>query len=450
VINKPHQISFGERLAVSKISRDLPEVHPTKKRVRKKSQASFKPPVRLFLKFNFIVLILLLLLPLPRLLHDNLWGLKTLIAGTFQFQMALVGMFVLYLIRLRLGAIVKVGLWVGGGLLPLHFFDLIRITLSGSPHPHAILSNGVCALFSLCGFLVFRTTHRKIKRSGQGWANKIPKRSKNLLVVLSLLLCGGVVLEYGARLMTSADGTRASLWRWDTLHVQLNDMGFRSPPVEWDKWMNSRRILILGQEAAYGMGIPQDELINVILKKRLETEFPVEIINASKPHWDIDDQIEFFDAWKQRLKPHLVILAHDMSEIYPPQMVGVKDFLGSHSYLMGLLLPLGRHKVHDTSSPQLNDTINDLNRLKSMAQTMNSQLILMILPQAVHNDVAFLAEAQNQFCEEIHVYHVPCVGQMASDFPIRSSRTQLHRMAGITLGDYILDSPEWVGLETVK
>jgi hypothetical protein len=103
------------------------------------------------------------------------------------------------------------------------------------------------------------------------------------------------------------------------LRIKLNNFGLRGPdislPVEGEY-----RIIILGETQAYGLGIPDGQLISTVLQDKLnETENKTyyRVINCGVRAYSLNQQYLFFKSVIPQMKPNHVILLFFYYNFFP-------------------------------------------------------------------------------------------------------------------------------------
>jgi lysophospholipase L1-like esterase len=99
--------------------------------------------------------------------------------------------------------------------------------------------------------------------------------------------------------------------------ISINSQGFRGPeipPVKGDTY----RIVALGESTTFGMtlqpgDLPWPEVLEQIIRKRLKTRRPVEVINAGVPAYTVTDSLYRLPRDILPLKPDLLISYHGVN-----------------------------------------------------------------------------------------------------------------------------------------
>jgi len=96
------------------------------------------------------------------------------------------------------------------------------------------------------------------------------------------------------------------LYELDPSHAEHNSLGLRGPEVAVQPAPGVRRVLVLGDSIAYGMGVATNETLAARLEERLGDS--VEVLNAGVPGWSILQEAAWFEARGARLEPDGVLL----------------------------------------------------------------------------------------------------------------------------------------------
>jgi len=99
--------------------------------------------------------------------------------------------------------------------------------------------------------------------------------------------------------------------------ITINRHGFRGPDFPLDKG-NAYRIIALGESTTFGITLqaadkPWPELLEQMIRERLKTRRPVEVINAGSPLYSIENNLDRMRLDILALKPDLVISYHGLN-----------------------------------------------------------------------------------------------------------------------------------------
>ena len=110
----------------------------------------------------------------------------------------------------------------------------------------------------------------------------------------------GWSLTPGASLV-SVDNQRDFRYR-----IDVNSLGLRDREMAVEKPQGVRRVLVLGDSFAFGVGLKQDERFSDMLQAMLPGD--VQVINGGVPGWGTDQEMLFYETSLRRLQPDLVVL----------------------------------------------------------------------------------------------------------------------------------------------
>jgi hypothetical protein len=110
----------------------------------------------------------------------------------------------------------------------------------------------------------------------------------------------GWSLTPGASLV-SVDSQRDFRYR-----IDVNSLGFRDREVDVNKPDGVRRVLVLGDSFAFGVGLKNEERFSDMLQRMLPDD--VQVINCAVPGWGTDQEMLFYEKSLRRLQPDLVVL----------------------------------------------------------------------------------------------------------------------------------------------
>jgi lysophospholipase L1-like esterase len=96
--------------------------------------------------------------------------------------------------------------------------------------------------------------------------------------------------------------------------ISINSLGFRGPEISASK-DGFYRIVVLGESTTFGMTIqpgdePWPERLEQIIRQRLKTRLPVQVINAGVPAYGIHDNLRRLPAEILPLQPDMIISYH--------------------------------------------------------------------------------------------------------------------------------------------
>lgn len=102
--------------------------------------------------------------------------------------------------------------------------------------------------------------------------------------------------------LVSVDSQRDLRYR-----IDVNSHGLRDRDVPFENPDGKKRVLILGDSFAFGVGLNAGERFSDVLEGMLGGE--VEVINAGVPGWGTDQEMLFYESSLRRFAPDVVVLA---------------------------------------------------------------------------------------------------------------------------------------------
>ncbi|HEU4929297.1 MAG TPA: hypothetical protein VFU38_05655 [Candidatus Krumholzibacteria bacterium] len=120
----------------------------------------------------------------------------------------------------------------------------------------------------------------------------------------------GSVIQYDSTLgwsltpgasLVSVDSQRDFRYR-----IDVNSLGLREREIEFQKPDGVRRVLVLGDSFAFGVGLKDGERFSDMLQETLPDD--VQVLNAGVPGWGTDQEMLFYETALRRLEPDLVVL----------------------------------------------------------------------------------------------------------------------------------------------
>lgn len=100
-------------------------------------------------------------------------------------------------------------------------------------------------------------------------------------------------------------------------HIVINSLGFRGPEIPKDKG-NTYRIVALGESTTFGITLdaadrPWPDLLQQLIRERLNLKRPVEVINAGVPGYNLNHNLFRFAKDILPLQPDLVLSYHGIN-----------------------------------------------------------------------------------------------------------------------------------------
>lgn len=102
--------------------------------------------------------------------------------------------------------------------------------------------------------------------------------------------------------LVSVDSQRGLRYR-----IDVNSNGLRDRDVPVAKQDGRKRVLILGDSFAFGVGLNAGERFSDLLDGMLEDD--VDVVNAGVPGWGTDQEMLFYESSLRGFKPDVVVLA---------------------------------------------------------------------------------------------------------------------------------------------
>jgi hypothetical protein len=103
-----------------------------------------------------------------------------------------------------------------------------------------------------------------------------------------------------------------SHYEWQSIPVDINSHGLRSPETTYEKPPDTFRILNLGDSVAMGWGVREEDTYGRRLETLLNTKaagtLRYEVINAGTPGWNLENELAYLEAEGLKYDPDLVLL----------------------------------------------------------------------------------------------------------------------------------------------
>ncbi len=93
--------------------------------------------------------------------------------------------------------------------------------------------------------------------------------------------------------------------------VEVNSLGLRDREIPEKRESGKKRILILGDSVAFGIGLDYGDRFSDIMQRALGDD--VEVLNAGVPGWGNDQELLYYERKGRNLHPDLVILTLTLS-----------------------------------------------------------------------------------------------------------------------------------------
>lgn len=90
--------------------------------------------------------------------------------------------------------------------------------------------------------------------------------------------------------------------------VHINGLGLRGPELAPSRQKGVRRVLVLGDSFAFGLGVDQRHTFGAQLAELLSATMPTEAVNLGVTGYGTDQELLLFEQLGRRLQPDLVVL----------------------------------------------------------------------------------------------------------------------------------------------
>lgn len=103
-----------------------------------------------------------------------------------------------------------------------------------------------------------------------------------------------------------------SHYEWQSINVDINSHGLRSPETTYAKPPGTFRILNLGDSVAMGWGIREEDTygrrLESLLNEQSSDNRRFEVINAGVPGWNVENELAYLQAEGLKYQPDLILL----------------------------------------------------------------------------------------------------------------------------------------------
>lgn len=103
-----------------------------------------------------------------------------------------------------------------------------------------------------------------------------------------------------------------SHYEWQSITVDINSHGLRSPETTYAKPPGTFRILNLGDSVAMGWGIREEDTygrrLESMLNEQSHGDRRFEVINAGVPGWNVENELAYLQAEGLKYQPDLILL----------------------------------------------------------------------------------------------------------------------------------------------
>ena len=173
----------------------------------------------------------------------------------------------------------------------------------------------------LCGALVVTAVLRATRGASQapGWSRTAVLAATPLILAascdrLALLTYPPIPPDPSAVLFESHPARRWTLRQnaiAPSLDIKLNDRRMRGPVIPWEKAPGERRVLILGDSVAFGVGVAGEQCFDRLAAARLQQDGVdgITIVNLSVPGYAPWQQLDMLQTEGMAYDPDVVIYA---------------------------------------------------------------------------------------------------------------------------------------------
>jgi hypothetical protein len=203
-------------------------------------------------------------------------------------------------------------------------------------------------------------------------------------------------------------------YEWQSIPVDINSHGLRSPETTYEKVPDTYRILNLGDSVVMGWGVREEATYGMRLESLLNEEsngdLHFEVINAGVPGWNLENALAYLQAEGLKYEPDLILLGitlandikGDSALLADNQPASIK-WLRSNTYFWPFLTvqlrwmearAQGRDRIDvidpptspdkyfplDPDARQWNEVWNSVSTIKQMAGDKDIPVVLIIFP----------------------------------------------------------------------
>lgn len=218
-------------------------------------------------------------------------------------------------------------------------------------------------------------------------------------------------------------------------YLEVNKDGFRGKDISTTKPAGTTRIMVIGDSAAFGYAMNQDETFSAILEKILNEKHPdkkFEVINTAVPGYTSFSSCRFFIEKGIRFQPDILIVSHnndpdldwdeDKNRATPASITPLLKIL----YKSGIYMTLRREILNRRykSTPHLKDEVPP------------GQGVWRVSPADMKDNLESVFELCKKNNIKIVVISMPRAEE--EDFPIEFYRSTMKKAAD-AYGGYFLD-----------
>jgi lysophospholipase L1-like esterase len=176
-----------------------------------------------------------------------------------------------------------------------------------------ILGNIALMIASTCVFLlVIELGVRGLQASGR----------LEVLSSSALVERGDALESHNARLIRSSNPLLVH--EFDVDDPLINALGARGPEIAREKPPHARRIAVLGDSVAFGLGVPTEQTFSTQLEKLINSENgseAVQVLNFGVNGYGTAEELELYKTRVAALEPDILILGYVLNDPYPPEVM---------------------------------------------------------------------------------------------------------------------------------
>lgn len=266
-----------------------------------------------------------------------------------------------------------------------------------------------------------------------------------------------------------------SRYEWQSIPVQINSKGLRSPETGYEKPAGVYRILNLGDSIAMGWGVRQEDTygqrLGNLLNQKAAEGLKVEVINAGVPGWNLQNERAFLVAEGLKYQPDLILLditivndIYGKSALVSQNRSGLIEWLRENTYFwpflsiqanwlqarlngkdrIAVIDPPVRASSYfpmDAEASQWKRALSTIFEMDKVAQANNAQLVPVLFPL----EYQVLDESYTTLPQEIFTARLERAGIPVLDLlPAFQSACQAKTGGGCTLQDRYLFADVWM------
>jgi lysophospholipase L1-like esterase len=194
--------------------------------------------------------------------------------------------------------------------------------------------------------------------------------------------------------------------------LKVNRFGFRGEEISQKKPLGVTRIMVIGDSAAFGYGMNQEDTFSYLLEKQLNEKHPdkkFEVINAAVPGYTSFSSKNFFLEKGIKFEPDILIVSHnndpdldwdeDKNRAAPAYLIPVLKILYQSNIYMTLRREILNKRYR--SNPHLKDEVpegkgvwrvspsdmkDNLEAIFGMCKSRGIKIVVISMPRAEEED----------------------------------------------------------------